>query len=360
MYQEDAPSITLFNSKKKGFRYWPTTFYTYPFWKKYYEIRNGPHMCHNKMSTYLTWLEQIRIFMESAKKKQTPYFSFSFLTELTHDHLAIPRNFDRHLKNFLENLINNGNLDNTLLVVLSDHGNRLHKYSYTTNNGRTERYMPFLSVKLPKKLIGTKYHEIALANKNKLVTLFDVHQTLRHFLYLNTFDTTKLNVKSCQNQFKTNSIYQRNMRGTSLLNPIQLNRTCSDALISAEFCNCYKKEEIEESIFKKETGHSFNSASLLALDLINNLTSKVRFKCELFKLSQIVSLRKTIFNRENIYTEILILDPGQAWFEVTFKIKDDTLVVNDVPIRLSAYGSQAKCIDNDAFLPSYCFCKNMK
>ena len=32
MYQEDDPSIAIFNYYKKGFRYSPTTFYQRPFW----------------------------------------------------------------------------------------------------------------------------------------------------------------------------------------------------------------------------------------------------------------------------------------------------------------------------------------
>ena len=357
MYQEDAPSITLFNSKKKGFRYWPTTFYTYPFWKKYYEIRSGPNKCHNKIPTYITWLDQIKIFIESSKKKQMPFFSFSFLTEYTHDDLAVSSNLDKHLKDFLHNLMKNGDLDNTMFFFLSDHGNRLQKYSYVTSNGRSERYMPFLSIKLPKKLKGSEFHKRALENKNKLVTLFDVHQTLRHFLYLNTFDTENAKIKTCKNLFKTNSIYQRNLRGISLLYKIPQNRTCLNALISEEFCNCYKKEEIEESLFIKETGHSFYSASLLANEFINNLTSVLRSKCEIFNIQEIVSFRKMNFNGENIYTEILVLEPGKAWFEVTFKVLNGNLILNAFPIRLSSYGAQALCIKNDAFLPSYCFCK---
>ena len=357
MYNEDAPSITLFNSKKKGFRYWPTTFYTYPFWKKYYEIRSGPNKCHNKIPTYKTWLDQIQFFIDASKKKQMPFFSFSFLTEYTHDDLAVPSNLDRHLKSFLVNLMTNGDLDNTLVLFLSDHGNRLQKYSYATANGRAERYMPFLSLKLPKKIIGSKYHKRALANKNKLVTLFDVHQTLRHFLYINALQNDKLKINNCKNMFKGNSIYQRNLRGISLLHKIPQNRTCENALITEDFCNCYKKEEIKEATLIRETGHSFNSSSLLALNFINNLTSDLRSKCEVYKILEIVSFKKMIFSGENVYTEILVLEPGQAWFEVTFKTVNEKLILNDVPIRLSAYGAQAFCIKDDAFLPSYCFCK---
>ena len=37
MYQEDDPSIAIFNYYKNGFRYSPTTFYGRPFWSKYYK-----------------------------------------------------------------------------------------------------------------------------------------------------------------------------------------------------------------------------------------------------------------------------------------------------------------------------------
>jgi hypothetical protein len=107
-YQEDQPSIAIFNYMKNGFRYWPTCFYDRGFWLKYYEIRSGPGKCHYRTPTYLTWLDQIRLFVENfSYVKNVPYFSLNFLTEYTHNHLAIPSGLDLKLQELIQNFENN-------------------------------------------------------------------------------------------------------------------------------------------------------------------------------------------------------------------------------------------------------------
>ena len=225
MYQEDDPSIAIFNYYKKGFRYWPTTLYDRSFWTKYYEVRSGPGKCHYKKPTYLTWMDQIESFLKYVhtvfdEKKRIPYFSFNFLTEMTHMHLAIPKNLDLKLSELLIRMNQNGYLDNTMLILMSDHGNRLNYFAYATETGKLERNLPFLSIKLPKKMRPTPFSANLKNNKNKLVSFFDVYQTLRHFLHVNKYGLEMLKDNNystfCTNQFCTNSFNDRHLRGISL------------------------------------------------------------------------------------------------------------------------------------------------
>ena len=211
MYQEDDPSISIFNYLKKGFRYWPTTLYARGYWLKYYKIRSGPDKCHYKQPTYLTWLNKIDDFitkMNSNKmNRETPYFSFNFLTEYTHNYFAIPERFDMRVKEMLSRLDTNGYLNNTMLIVMGDHGNRLKYFAYATEMGKLERWLPFFSIRFPESFKNTVYLKNAISNKKKLVSFFDIYQTLRHYLHLNKFGMNQGD--SCQKQFNLNSISER-------------------------------------------------------------------------------------------------------------------------------------------------------
>jgi membrane-anchored protein YejM (alkaline phosphatase superfamily) len=70
---------------------------------------------------YTTWLNEIEHFIKRMKDKNNtsqPFFSFNFLTEYTHNYLAIPWQFDLKLKKTLEHLQNESFLANTMLVII--------------------------------------------------------------------------------------------------------------------------------------------------------------------------------------------------------------------------------------------------
>jgi hypothetical protein len=359
MFQEDLPECAIFNYLKKGFRFWPTSIYGRPYWLKYYSMRSGPDKCHHNEPTYRHWLDQIEEFVTNAEKGNSRYFSLNFLTEYTHGYLAIPRQFDFEMRRTLEILSTSGFLDNTMLLLFTDHGNRLKYYSYSTEIGKLEKFMPFLSIKPPKKLENTKFSKNLYNNKHKLVSFFDMYQTLRHYLFMNkhNFDKKFLLEEENRKQFSRNSKLVRHERGISLFENIPANRSCSSALISDSLCSCFKKETINESQFKKETnGVSFSAATELTLNRINSLTEKIRKQCRVFKLKRVVFFKKIFINEHvKFFTSVVVLQPGEAWFESNFKVSNSKLILDRDPVRLSAYGDQAKCI-KDTRLVNYCFC----
>ena len=90
-----------------------------------------------------------------------PYFSFNYLNSYTHDFIYVPDRVDDGLKSMIEKLENSKYLDNTLLIIFSDHGNRLSSYSIFTplssaieNLKRTTNFFLLLWISLmnyPKK-----------------------------------------------------------------------------------------------------------------------------------------------------------------------------------------------------------------
>jgi arylsulfatase A-like enzyme len=66
---------------------------------------------------------------------------------------------DLHLYNFLQRMKSSGHLDNTMLVLVGDHGAILSPY-YTTPIGSLEYKLPLSNVMLPKWFMD-KHQDVA-------------------------------------------------------------------------------------------------------------------------------------------------------------------------------------------------------
>ncbi len=315
-------------------------------------------MCHLGRPTFKTYFNLIETFLNQMHKKQnsnTPFFSFNFLSEYTHDFLASPPQLDKYTVDFLKRMENKGYFDNTLLILTSDHGNRLQSYAYGTEMGKIEKFLPFFSIRLPRQLWKTPFDENIRSNKNKLVSFYDVYQTLRQFLHLNSNFTRPLD----RSQYRINSRHVRQSRGISLFERISMNRSCADALIPEEQCRCFKQFMINEATFVKETQRSFDDAVTLILDSVNKLTDGFRSSCVEYKKDLIKSVKLLDIYQIFLYKFVVVFQPGDAWFEASIKTAKDTkksLIIHGNIDRISAYGNKSSCVDT-SFLRNYCFCK---
>ena len=356
-FNEDMPNIGTFNFMRDGFRYFPTHVYGQSYWCQHYKIRSNKRgFCHYKRPSYSYWLEPIEMFVEQMNlvhNINVPYFSFNWFTEYTHDYFAIPPDFDVAIRDLLIKFQSKGYLDNTMLIVMTDHGNKLVSYA-STDSGKKERSLPFFSLKLPNNLANSKYHKNLLNNKDKLVTPFDLYKTLNHFLFINNYDLNEAD-PFCNSLFKTYSLKKRQLRGISLVETIPSNRTCNEALIPVSFCSCFKSVDLSEAQVLNETKHSFRSISAKTLNYIKNITATIRDKCVPYNVTSVSNFKKLFYSYTNIvYSGQIMLQPGDALFQLNFKMSPD-LKFYDAPLRLSKYGDQSKCI-NDRNLKNYCFC----
>ncbi|PAV63897.1 hypothetical protein WR25_03272 [Diploscapter pachys] len=98
------------------------------------------------------------------------HFGFTFMTTLTHEAGLTLEPLDEYLAGRLAQLHLSGALDNTLSIVMGDHGNRigLQQFSYS---GRIEERMPLLAVRLPNNFSRNYPVEYGhfIKNKYKLV-----------------------------------------------------------------------------------------------------------------------------------------------------------------------------------------------
>ena len=260
-----------------------------------------------------------------------------------------------------------GYLRNTMLVFFTDHGQRTKHYAYGTELGKLERYLPFVSIRLPPRSPfdhTASYRANLLANSNKLVSFFDLHQTLRHFLHINTNedkDDKDDNNKQQQQSFRT-------LRGISLFERVPLNRSCRDAIIPLKCCSCFRPMELSSDELVSETGVSSpEAAARIAIDSINELVASRTLAadhrdCVPFALERIVAIKRMQIGDDvlRIYVLTIVAQPGDAWFDAQLRLVErGTLRVQSVPARLSRYGTQSHCVSDDSLLANYCFCRDM-
>jgi hypothetical protein len=292
--------------------------------------------------------------MNEEPNSNKPYFFLNFLTEYTHDNFAIPSYIDQEFKEMIENFDKLGYLDNTLLFIFSDHGSRLSSYAYQTDAGMMEKNLPFVSIRLPKILWNSQYQTNLLENKNKLVTAFDIFQTLRHFYHLNGNYSKELD----RNQFKLNDKNVRQLRGISLFEEIPINRSCRDAFIPETFCSLKKRIFLTENQFKNETGYSFNKLADYILEIVNGRTKKIREKCELFKFKEIERVTK-FTSRKPGYNIFISLNPGYALFQVVVTLTQNVekpFSAYSKVVRMNPDKNESNCVESS--LKPFCYCKN--
>lgn len=143
-FNEDIPNVGTFSYRLNGFKNIPTTHYM----RTYYlaidpEIQNYKRLCvgkqprHQVMMNYTTQVRFVshifclRVytktiysfqFMEAYHNK--PHFVFSFHGELSHDSINLVGVADADIASWMKHLKTSGTLSNTILIMMSDHGNR--------------------------------------------------------------------------------------------------------------------------------------------------------------------------------------------------------------------------------------------
>jgi len=249
---------------------------------------------------------------------------------------------------------------------MSDLGSRVTGYSFVTDQGRTERTLPFLSIRLPKKLWNSNFERNLISNKLKLTTHFDLFKTLRHFYYLNENENnihSSLQSK-CRYEFKTNFKNIQSLRGISLLEKVPSDRSCSDALIPNVYCTCNQRSDMNETEFLTDTQGklTYEMIKVKSMNAINVYTNGLRSKCALFTYERLLTAKKKVFSSMLFYEFRYKVQPGDAVFAVYYRIyfydvkkEDQKLEQYLKVVRLSRYGNQSKCM-TDKNLMGYCFC----
>ncbi|XP_059157678.1 uncharacterized protein LOC131942032 [Physella acuta] len=336
-----------FNWRMLGFSQQPTDFYTRQFFYAIDPSRSFQRECIGSERTIQVWLKYFRdIFVMYRNRRK---FLFHFFAELSHNDNNKITKIDDDLKESVQFLHDNGYLDNTLFILMGDHGARYGKLR-STWQGKMEERLPYFSFLFPK-WFEEKYPKAIQnlrTNTRRLTTPFDIHETLKDFL---RFDGTGVgNVSN---------------RGISLFKEIPSERTCEHAQISSHWCAClaWQNASSKDPDVKK--------ALRFVLDTINNFTSGFREDCAELSIENVTTAFKLKSRKSNseagtdmltLYQLTLFTAPGHGHFEVTvtFDKKQNKMATSEKEIsRINKYGDDPECIlgKNNQIKP-YCYCND--
>lgn len=361
LFVEDSPFTAMFDNAKAGFKKKPTDFYNRPMavaMEETSDIWFENHFC--ALDRLETDILLDYVYSSIRLMSNHPYFALVYLSRMTHDYIEDAGTIDDSIYRFFDDLHANRLLENTIVVLFSDHGMRFGEIR-NTYIGKLEERLPLLDVIIPKRFAKGRIEEMhnLMTNTNRLTTPFDIYEFLLHLLYLD--------------DYKLSPTY-----GISLMNTIPLNRTCQSAMISSHWCTCTEITIVpnNSSIVKR--------ISNLFVGIINAKFMNISDQCATLSLDSIDSsylIRPfdSLLKFENSENEVLnqkirygdpvnpVVDyqvtirtrPGGGVFEGTFRHNEEYMaldLVSDIS-RLNRYRDGSYCIQNFE-LKKYCNCVN--
>ena len=338
-------------------------------------MRTSKPYCFGSITRLQTMLNWVRDLFDMYPSQ--PKFSFVFHSQYSHDSNNGLPYADEELLDFLKLMNRRDYLDNTMFILMTDHGSRFSLLR-NTYQGKLEERLPFMSIRMPK-LFQYKYpysmYNLRL-NSRRLTTPFDIHETFEHLF-----------------EFHSSDPYQsKTSRSHSLFQLIPENRTCSQAGVAQHWCTClnWKDTSTDEPVIK-EFGRQ-------GVEFLNNFVSNYRNQCVTLKLYRINRANQLETNERllkfvdssdkdgriprfhnNTLTNSLINNitleqakyyqiqfetvPGHALFELTaeYNSLNDTFLIQRKHLsRLNKYGETSACITYKR--PDFreiCYCSDM-
>lgn len=298
---------------------------------------------------FLDYVESIYNNIKTAGKK-TKLLTYTHLNtghEVTGTRI---RQIDERLSEYVENM---ARIEDTLTVVLSDHGPKTTKYSFNTMEGRAEKYDPFLFIIVPEKVahtLGFNKFRALVQNQNRLITTLDLHNGFM------SLGATGLTGTIAENK--------------GIFGLIPANRTCADiSMKPLAVCKCEKWEEMFPDNDKR-----FTWLAEFALGNINNkiqlqfLGSTKQVKgygnCQRLVGSSFTKIRRRSEGGNFITTMDIAVSPGNEIFEVQIKHpqrlkKQNSFLKLTVHERITIYRHFRKCADTAVSL-GLCVCDHKK
>ena len=361
---EDGAAFGTFQYRMLGFRERPVDHYMRPFYLEA-ESQYRRHMpyCIGSIPRHVNMLNWIRDFFDMYPRK--PKFSFLFHSEFSHSGMTELQLADDDVLAFLRAMNARGHLNDTLLIMMADHGARFSNVR-DTMQGKYEERMPYMGFRFPP-WVERKYPEAMhnlRTNVHRLTTPYDIHAT---FLDILKYDSSFSKSES------------RN-RSISLLKTIPADRTCAEAGIDAHWCTCLAWKAVATD------DNNVKSAAAAVVRLINELTETKRHLCQQLFLANVTSavrytpsdtvmryrgskdhdgrvadLSGTSPTTEVFHQVTIVTTPGGGMYEAT--VKQDPVrewfTANAKEIsRINKYGQQPHCVaDQHPHLRQFCYCR---
>lgn len=319
-------------------------------------------LCYKDVPIHLLQTNYLKQFIEAYRGKRK--FAFNFHVGLSHEYQNFLAYGDQHFSDFLKWLKDDGHLENTVLIVFSDHGSRIEQLRNTAV-GRLEDRMPMLHIVLPEWL-KTKYpnmHKAMQENTNRLTTAFDIHQTISDILTQSIDQPSK-------------SFIKNKARGISLFQPVPSDRSCADAWVPESYCPCYTSVVVDVT-----NNPVIDSIAAAMVQDINKLFShlpecveltlhKVRDARQIQQAMEYMHSEQTgltgisVFqffqpekDHKNRYELSIETVPGHGIFEASYIVfgRKSISLLGEI-VRTNRYGNQSDCV-TDKRLKPFCYCR---
>ncbi|KAK7486137.1 hypothetical protein BaRGS_00022603, partial [Batillaria attramentaria] len=346
LYAEDLPEISIFNYLKEGFKRPPAHYYNRPLEKakeKNEELFGDWRHCFGTQPQDELILNYSLAFQRVFRDK--PHFAFTFLTASTHEDVNGASQVDGYHARYLSSLVEEGLVNNTLLIFFSDHGIRWGPVRNTPQGG-FEDSRPFMYLAFPSRFREEHPELMQRVQKNaaRLVTPFDIHATLLDVLY------------------RVPGVYRQKSsaenKGISLFDEISPERTCADAGIPLPFCVCVETHPLNTS---SPTGQQAGAALVASLNAAMT-QANVTGKCHMLQLGKVTNLQQ-IGGAEHymkkkcervsstdveVFRVRITTKPRAAQFEAFMfrcEVTGWKLTVHGEVDRLNEYGDSSYCVD---------------
>ena len=330
------------------------------------DTRKKKNFClgsRTEVDLLLQWIEEfITVFSDK------PHFTFTHFVEASHDGINDISRFSNRFMQFFQRVHQSKLFEHTAVILFGDHGMRYGDFSRTTI-GRMEKNLPALYVILPQYFrdnFPNAFENIKI-NSERLVTNFDVRETLNDILHQNYKNVGKLeehsHMKIGQLTKRTHFGQEHLSRSLSLFKIIPESRTCEDATIEYNRCQCapWTNTTLDTKTMQLQANH-------MALFLVTNINSQLEpasEQCATLTLKSVVAIRHANFpkivrtsERTDAYSVILETFPGGGVFEaVMIRHYTQYKLVGEIS-RINAYGNQSHCIKIRS-LREFCYCKDL-
>lgn len=346
-YGEDT-KVSTFNYLKKGFLNPPTDVYLKPYviaslnlstkWYCSTYYCSGPENAGQRM------LDSVLDF--SVTYKNVPTFGLFWINTFSHDDINCATSMDADVEMLLRKLYVEEILNDTIVVLLSDHGFRYGNIRYT-HTGYMEERLPFIYFWIPegyRKRYVKEYEELK-RNAQRLTSPYDLYMTLQHVL--KQVDP-KYVIKESRGCSKCHS----------LMEPIKNDRICSDAGIPDYYCSCtkYFTTSLNRPIVKE-----------LGEFLVGEINAKVASYgseakgCAYYILYKVLSVKSLINKDKNEETFLIKIKTfPETIMEASINVnyaKHVFKIVDNIS-RLDRYGPRSYCVKGSK-VSYYCYCKSI-
>ncbi|XP_054756100.2 uncharacterized protein LOC129262085 [Lytechinus pictus] len=186
-----------------------------------------PAICYNGEYQHAYMLQYLKSLQKAQQSTRTPFFHYTE-SNVGHDDLGVRvQGLDKALAEYL---IFAASLDNTMTILLADHGNSYGSFIQKSEEGRIEMFHPSMFILLSKnagRLLTPSQINALRVNQDRLTSILDIHYMLRSLAY----PGLNARVAESHQHFDVNP--------DGLLQEVSKNRTCDHIpRIQPNICIC--------------------------------------------------------------------------------------------------------------------------